>query len=102
MLILQESGLLGSRPTGPGSGYSLMAHIFGKTAHTCHVSLNSLAFKSPFSRLEARKQKSFVVRDIVSVSPNFCSTYKGLCRGKFSLSYLSLFRNYGIMNNLNS
>ena len=32
MFILQGSGLLGSDPTGPGSGYSLMARIFGKTA----------------------------------------------------------------------
>ena len=28
MFILQGSGLLGSDPTGPGSGYSLMARIF--------------------------------------------------------------------------
>ena len=34
-------------------------------------------YQSTFSRLEARKRKSLVVRDIVSVSPNFCSTYKG-------------------------
>ena len=39
MFILQGSGLLGSDPTGPGSGYSLMARIFGKTAHTCRISL---------------------------------------------------------------
>ena len=39
MFILQESGLLGSGPTGPGSGYSRMARIFGKTAYTCRISL---------------------------------------------------------------
>ena len=39
MFILQGSGLLGSSPTGPGSGYSLMARIFDKTAHTCRISL---------------------------------------------------------------
>ena len=46
-------------------------------SHQKHLTNNGNFVKSTFSRLEARKRKSFVVRDIVSVSPNFCSTYKG-------------------------
>ena len=47
MFFLQGSGLLGSGPTGPGSGYSVMARIFGTTAHTSRIS--SIIHKAYFT-----------------------------------------------------
>ena len=43
----------------------------------CELEPRRSCKQSTFSRLRREKRKSFVIRDIVSVSPNFCSTYKG-------------------------